>query len=83
MLGLLALAGMKEPPSLLAIEEPETGIHPARLDLIALLLQTRASDGIQVLATTHAPVLVDYLPEESLYACRKVHGKTVIDALSH
>ena len=83
ILGLLALASMKEPPCLLGIEEPETGIHPHRLSLIVSLLQTRASDDIQVIATTHSPVLIDLAPKESLYAFRKLNGKTAIDSLSH
>ena len=38
MLELLALGGAKETPALLGFEEPETGINPQRLDLIASLL---------------------------------------------
>ena len=83
ILGLLALASMKEAPYLIGIEEPETGIDPHRLDLIASLLQARASDDTQVIATTHSPVLVDLIPKKSLYAFRKVNGKTAIDSLSH
>ncbi len=83
ILGLLALASMKESPYLIGIEEPETGIDPHRLDLIASLLQARASDDTQVIATTHSPVLVDLIPKKSLYAFRKVNGKTAIDPLSH
>lgn len=82
ILGLLALASTKEPPYLIGIEEPETGIHPHRLGLIAALLQTQASDDTQVIATTHSPILVDLIPKESLYAFRRVHGKTAIDPLS-
>src|SRR5260370_4442538 len=83
ILGLLALASMKEAQSMIGIEEPETGMHPHRLDLIASLLQARASDDTQVIATTHSPVLVDRIPKKSLYAFRKVNGKTAIDSLSH
>jgi predicted ATPase len=55
-------------PSLIRIEEPENGIHPHRLDLLALLLQERASDDTEVIATTHSPTLVDLIPQKSLYA---------------
>lgn len=82
ILGLLALASMKEAPYLIGIEEPENGIHPHRLDLISLLLQERAIDDTQVIATTHSPVLVDLMPKGSLYAFRKVGGKTTIVPLS-
>jgi predicted ATPase len=83
ILGLLALASMKEAPYLIGIEEPENGIHPHRLDLIALLLQERTLNDTQVIATTHSPVLVDLIPKKSLYAFDKVSGKTAIVPLSN
>jgi len=82
ILGLLALASMKEAPYLIGIEEPENGIHPHRLALIASLLEARASDDTQVIATTHSPVLVDLIPKKSLYAFRRANGGTAIDPLS-
>jgi len=82
ILGLLALASMKEAPYLIGIEEPENGIHPHRLALIASLLEARASDDTQVIATTHSPVLVDLIPKKSLYTFRRANGGTAIDPLS-
>jgi predicted ATPase len=81
ILGLLALRGAKEVPTLLGFEEPENSIHPDRLDLIASLLKTLVSD-TQVIVTTHSPTLLDLVPEESLYMFRMDKGKTVIDPLS-
>lgn len=83
ILGLLALGGAKEPPSLLGFEEPENGIHPDRLDLIVLLLKTLTSDDTQVIATTHSLTLLDLIPNESLYVCRQVNGITNISPLSN
>jgi predicted ATPase len=82
ILGLLALGGVKEVPSLLAFEEPENGIHPRSLDLIASLLETYAIDYTQVIATTHSPVLADLIPHESLYVCRKHNRHTSIEPFS-
>ena len=57
ILGLLALAGATEPPALIGLEEPENGVHPRRLQLIAELLQTRAELGeTQMIVTTHSPL---------------------------
>ncbi len=78
-MGLLALGGAKEPSSLLGFEEPENGVHPDRLDLITLLLKTLASNDTQVIVTTHSPTLLDLLPRESLYVCRQINGKTIIN----
>lgn len=80
VLGLLALSGAKEPPSLVGFEEPENGIHPRRIQLIAELLRTRAASGdSQVIVTTHSPLLPDLIPDTNLYICRKRHGRTSLD----
>lgn len=82
ILGLLALGGAKEPPGLIGFEEPENGIHQRRLRLIASLLKNLASGDTQVIVTTHSPLLVDLIPHESLYVCRKPQGSTVIEPFS-
>ena len=82
ILGLLALGGAKELPTLISFEEPENGIHPDRLDLIVLLLETLVSGDTQVIATTHSPTLVDLVPRESLFMFRQINGNTVINPLS-
>src|SRR2546423_7317308 len=83
ILGLLTLTGVKERPSLLGLEEPENGVHPHRIRLIASLLETLASSDTQVIATTHSPILVDLIPRESLYGCRKRDGQTLIEPFSN
>ena len=46
--------------SLVALEEPENGVHPRRLELIAQLLLSLAEDHErQVVITTHSPLFVD------------------------
>lgn len=82
MLGLLALGGAKERPTLLGFEEPETGIHPERLDLVATLLENLAGDDTQVIVTTHSPTLLDLLPPESLYAVRQKNEYTTVTSLA-
>jgi len=80
MLGLLALAGARELPSLIGFEEPENGIHPRRIQLVGELLQNRASTGkTQYIVTTHSPLLPDLIPPDSLFACKRRHGSTVIE----
>lgn len=83
ILGLLALAGAKEQPSLIGFEEPENGIHPRRIQLVADLLKTRASLGeTQYIVTTHSPLLPDLMPDESLFVCKKVGDETRIEPFS-
>jgi predicted ATPase len=82
VLGLLALTGAKDSPTLIGFEEPENGIHPRRVRMIAELLKTRAAAGkSQLLVTTHSPLLADMLPQKSLYVCKRVDGFTDISPL--
>jgi predicted ATPase len=80
MLGLLAIGGAKEPPTMVAFEEPENGIHPRRIQLVAKFLETRSAIGeSQFIVTTHSPILPDLLPNEALFVCRRLEGRTVIE----
>ena len=82
MLGLLALASV-ETPALVGFEEPENGVHPRRIELIAELLRTRRSLGqTQYIVTTHSPRLPDLLPEESLFVVRRQNSQTHITRLT-
>lgn len=83
MLGILALTGADEPPSLVGFEEPENGVHPARIELIAEFLRTQMFVGTtQYIVTTHSPILPDLLPGDSLYAARNIDRETHIDAFT-
>jgi predicted ATPase len=80
ILGLLAVGAAKDPPTLVAFEEPENGIHPRRIELIARFLETRTSLGTtQYVVTTHSPILPDLLANESLFVCRRRGARTTIE----
>ena len=83
MLGLLALSGVGEGPALVGFEEPENGVHPRRIQLIAELLKTQETlRQTQYIITTHSPILSDLLADDSLFAVRRVNGQTRIDPFS-
>lgn len=83
MIGLLALQGVGGAPSLVGLEEPENGVHPARIRLISELLKTRARLGeTQYIVATHSPTLLDLLPGDSLFPVSRRDGRTRIDAFS-
>ena len=46
------------PPSLVAIDEPELGLHPGLLPIVAEMIKA-ASERTQVLVTTHSPDLLN------------------------
>lgn len=80
ILGLLAISGAKEPPALIGFEEPENGIHPRRIKMIADLIKNRAIDGkSQLIVTTHSPILPDMVNNENLFVCRKTKEGTIIE----
>jgi predicted ATPase len=65
-LALLAVLTVEPHSSVIAIEEPENGIYPGRLRrLVTLLRDLSLQDGkIQVLLTTHSPVVVAALRDK-------------------
>ena len=81
LLGLLALTGAEDPPSLVGFEEPENGVHPRRIELIADLLKTGSESGeTQYIVTTHSPILPDLLPDESLFVVQRTNRKTQVSS---
>lgn len=42
--------------SLVAIEEPENGVQPQRIELIADLLMSMSSERRQIIVTSHSPI---------------------------
>jgi predicted ATPase len=79
---LLAILLNPDPPSLTCIEEPELGMHPDMMPVIADLL-VDASQRTQLIVTTHSVGLVDALSEtpEAVMVCEKEEGQTNIQRL--
>ncbi len=61
------------PPSLVCIDEPEVGMHPRTLPLIAGLLK-KLSDRAQVLVTTHSSYLLAQFDIANVAVLRKKNG---------
>jgi predicted ATPase len=55
---LLAILANPNPPGLIAIDEPETGLHPSMLPLVAEHA-AEAAQRTQVILTTHSAQLLD------------------------
>src|SRR5262249_46310599 len=59
VLALCCIAGNPWPGELVAFEEPENGVHPRRIEVIANLLASMAAQNrSQVVVTTHSPALI-------------------------
>ena len=75
LLALAALTAVVEPPALVAVEEPETGVHPRRIPMIAQMLEARSRmyNGLhsQYVVTTHDPFLPDLVSTRSLFVVER------------
>ncbi|MDI6782392.1 MAG: AAA family ATPase, partial [bacterium] len=79
ILGLLSISGGEDSPSIICFEEPENGVHPQRIAIVAEYLKNASQDNSQIIVTTHSPVLIDMINNDSLYVCKKKDGKTFIE----
>jgi predicted ATPase len=66
-LGLLAALLGNQRSRFYFFEEPENGIHPNRLSLLLQLMEQEVANGsMQIVITTHSPLLLNFLSPESL-----------------
>jgi len=80
---LLAVLANPSPAPLIAIDEPETGLHPSMLPIVAEYAR-EAANKAQVILTTHSPEFLnafgDGAPTTTVVECRE--GETVLRVLS-
>ena len=79
---LLAMLLSPSPPPLVCIEEPELGLHPDAVALLADLL-VDASERTQLVVTTHSDALVSALTNQpdAIVACERPGAGTVMRRL--
>ena len=79
---LLATLLMPSPPPLICIDEPELGLHPDAVSLIADLM-IEASERTQLIVATHSDTLVSALSAkpEAVIACERVGAGTTMRRL--
>ncbi len=66
-LGLLAALLGNQRSRFYFFEEPENGIHPNRLSLLMQLMEQEVANGsMQIVITTHSPLLLNFLSPASL-----------------
>jgi len=70
-----------DPPSTIIIDEPELGLHPYAIEILAELIRS-ASEKTQIIISTQSPALVDcFKPEDIVVADRK-NGASVFQRLN-
>lgn len=74
---LLTVLAQPEPPTLIALEEPDIGLHPSMLSIIAEFAEA-AAEKSQIVITTHSPDFLDCFSAKSptVTLCNWESGRT-------
>ena len=67
-------------PSVIVIDEPELGLHPYAITLLASLLK-QASVETQIIAATQSPMLLDHFDPQDVLVAERLSGATEIRRL--
>ena len=68
-------------PQIMAIEEPETHLHPALVKQIGQLLAVKANQGKQLFICTHSPFLVEQSSLENFFIVKKEQDRTQVSPI--
>ena len=69
------------PPATIVIDEPELGLHPYALAILADLIQS-ASQRTQVIISTQSPTLLDYFEPEQVIVVNRKAGRSTFERLA-
>lgn len=68
------------PPATIIIDEPELGLHPSAIGILAELIEN-ASRRTQVIAATQSPLLLDHFSPEDIIVVNRKNGASVFERL--
>jgi len=77
---LATLLLQPDPPATLIIDEPELGLHPLAIKLLASLLHDAAQRG-QIIVSTQSSLLLDEVEPEQVIVANQRDGETVLERL--
>jgi predicted ATPase len=69
-----------DPPATILIDEPELGLHPYAIALLADLIQS-AAEHVQVVVSTQSPMLLDRFSAEDVIVVSREQGRSVFKRL--
>lgn len=69
------------PPSTIIIDEPELGLHPRAIAILAELIKI-ASSRTQVIVATQSPLLIDHFDVSDILIARRKDGGTTLGRLN-
>jgi predicted ATPase len=79
-LATLFLQPVELRPSVILVDEPELGLHPYAIELLAALIR-QASKETQVIVATQSSLLLDQFDPEDVLVANRVDGATTIERL--
>jgi predicted ATPase len=68
-------------PSVILVDEPELGLHPFAIEVLASLIR-QAGASTQVIASTQSSLLLDHFDPEDVLVANRVSGGTHIERLA-
>jgi len=77
---LATLLLQPDPPATLIIDEPELGLHPLAIKLLASLMHDAAQRG-QIIVSTQSSLLLDEVEPEQVIVANQQAGETVLERL--
>ena len=69
------------PPSTIIIDEPELGLHPQAINILAELIQS-ASERTQVIISTQSPALIDNFAIDDIIVVNRNNGASTFERLN-
>jgi len=69
-----------DPPATIIIDEPELGLHPYAISMLADLLQS-AAERTQVIVSTQSPTLLDYFEPDDIVVVNRRQGRSTFERL--
>jgi len=67
-------------PSVILVDEPELGLHPYAIEMLAALIR-QASEHAQVIVSTQSSLLLDHFDPEDVLVANRISGGTRIERL--
>lgn len=69
-----------DPPATIIIDEPELGLHPSAIAILAEMIQS-ASKHTQLIVATQSPALIDYFSVEDVIVVNRKDGASTFERL--
>ena len=72
---------LEDDSQIVAIEEPETHLHPGLVKQVGKLFENKANTGKQIFVCTHSPFLVEHSALNNFYVVKKERDRTQISSI--